>query len=417
MKFSLTVFIAAIFLLTPLRVSADQAADVDYANLAKRLDKLEKENQILKEKVEKLTAIIKSDVTPSTAVEGKSNLNLSEPGVSALFYGFVQADMVYENDAQRGNGITFFAELGEDDTDEFIIAGSQTRFGFDFDGLTIGETVTLSAKIEGDFLGESYSASSDKSFRIRQAYAKASGEKFSLTAGKAWNFMSPLYPDVLTGAYLWFGGNMGYRNDQLILGYDVFDDLNFQIGLIDADSNSETNLNHPIVGSYLTYHPGNVELGLGVFYGNEEIVDTGDKSKILGVTGSLTAKVHNKVSLKAEGYVGQNMDSFYVGGLALSGVKDNQPIKGRGGFAQVMLLPSEKSEIVVGAGIDDIYSTKLDSYLVWDYNFTWFANCKYNFTSNYMWGLEFQRFQTKYFDTASSKENTSRVQVVNRYSF
>lgn len=410
MKRIFIFFIAAIFLSIPITAIADQGNVEDYSKLVQRLDKLEQENQLLKKQVAKLMSKSKSEAA-------ESNFKVSEPELTAEIYGFLQADMVYENDAQRGNGITFFGELGEDSTDEFIMAGSQTRFGFNFDGATIGETIILSAKLEGDFLGESYSETSDKSFRIRQAYAKAAGEKLSLTVGKSWNFISPNNPDTLTGALLWFGGNMGYRNDQLILGYDICQDLNFQVGFIDADSNSGSNLNHPIAGSYITYNPGNVEIGLGVFYGNEEIVETGDKSKILGFTGGISAKVHDKITLKAEGYVGQNMDSFYVGGLGLSGVKNNQPIKGRGGFAQVSLLPSEKAEIVMGAGIDDVYSTEIDTYLVWDYNFTWFANYRYKFTPNYMWGLEFQRFQTKYFDQAATKENTSRIQVVNRYSF
>lgn len=410
MRRFLAFLIVAAFLSTPVIALADAGADVDYTDLVKRLEKLEQENITLKNEIK--------NMKPSTSVVGgTSNFKGSNSAITTTFYGFLQTDLVFENDTIANHGLSYYATLGEEATDEFAMCAGQTRFGFAFDGPAMDNGVKLSGKIEADFLGETSSTTSDKSFRLRQAYAKATGEKWNLLVGKTWNFISPLNPSALTGTALWYAGNLGHRKDQVILTLMPAEKLQLQLGIIDAEVSASSNFNYPIVGSYIKYDLGAVKLGAGLVYGKEEIVATGEKTELVGLTGGVTAKVTDIIGLKAEGYVGRNMDSFLAGGSAMSGVSNDSGIKNRGGFAQVEVAPCAKSKIVIGAGIDDVYTADIVNEKVWNYNFTWFANYTLKLTPNYMWGLEFQRLQTKYFDDASTKENTSRVLMVNRYSF
>lgn len=410
MKTTVSFFIIVVLLsFSSLTAYADNK-DADYAMILKRLEKLEKENAVLKDEIATLKL-------GKTIYNGKSAVTRSNKEINAIFYGFIQTDIVYEDDSVPAYVMSYMASLNEEDADDFGICAGGSRFGFKFDGTTIGESIRLSGKLEADFQGESISATADKSFRLRQAYVQADKDDWSLLLGKTWNFTAPFNPGSLTGTALWYIGNIGHRKDQIILSYKPADKLKLQVGIIDSETGEDTNFNHPILGTYLTYESDLLKLGMGGFYANEEVLETGDKSKMAGVSGGFKAKVTDKIELKAEGYIGQNMDAFQTGGYSVNGIYGGQPIKNRGGFAQASIFPWEKTKIVLGSAIDDVYSDDIVNETIWDYNFTWFVNFSYQFTTNYVYGVEFQRLETRYFDEEKTKEDTNRVMFTNRYTF
>lgn len=402
-------FVIALLMISVLYAHAENEA-VDYAMVLKRLERLERENAVLKDEISALKM-------GKTVHEGKSAVTRSNKEINAIFYGFIQTDMVYEDDSVPAYVMTYMASLNEQESDDFGICAGGSRFGFSFDGTGIGEDIALSGKLEADFQGESISATADKSFRLRQAYVQADKGNLSFLLGKAWNFIAPFNPGSLTGTALWYIGNIGHRKDQAILSYKPHDSLKLQVGLIDSETGSATNFNHPILGTYMTYECDLLKLGLGGFYANEEVLETGDKSKMAGISGGIKAKVTDKVELKAEGYIGRNMDTFLTGGYSVNGIYDGEPIKNRGGFAQVSFFPWNKTKIVVGSAIDDVYTDDIVDETIWDYNFTWFANFSYQLTSNYVYGFEYQRLETRYFDEDKTKADTNRVMFSNRYTF
>lgn len=117
-----------------------------------------------------------------------------KPAFELKFHGFVGVSVFSDSraSATARNRHIYLYPLSEDlstegidlnKRGEFNIDVTQSRFGVDLIGPTF-KNIQTTAMLEGDFLGN---GSGDNNFRLRHAFARFSGERWSLLAGQTWH--------------------------------------------------------------------------------------------------------------------------------------------------------------------------------------------------------------------------------------
>ncbi|MFI4910722.1 MAG: DcaP family trimeric outer membrane transporter [Sedimentisphaeraceae bacterium JB056] len=164
------------------------------------------------ETIEKLLAL--ADEKPVEREVKPSDIDLD-------IYGFMRYDMAYDNsDVQSffggaGNGWALPENMDNND-DSFESTARVSRFGIKAQ-CESENGMLVNGVIEVDFCGGGSESSSE--LRMRHGYVKLDwpDSGFSLLAGQTWDVISPLYPTMVDAAVGWFSGNIGFRRPQLRL--------------------------------------------------------------------------------------------------------------------------------------------------------------------------------------------------------
>ncbi len=147
------------------------------------------------------------------------------------FYGFIRADMVYDDSRPNNTQTIAFIRSEDDlapssigapdDAEDITIHPRLTRFGFELDGpnVTALGDAKVKGKIEVDFynnglLGQSESR---QALRMRHAYLTLDWTDLTVLAGQTSDLISPIWPIVNSDLVMWGAGNLGDRRPQFRL--------------------------------------------------------------------------------------------------------------------------------------------------------------------------------------------------------
>nr|CAX69002.1 conserved hypothetical protein [uncultured bacterium] len=394
--------------------------------LMDKVQKLELENQKLKED---LTAV-KDDIVElrkrpeaaaGTGQTGDKPPLVALTGASIEMYGYIKTDMIYGT-RQIGE-LTMSAPVLTNNEPQFIVTAKETRFGFNILGPKLGEDGKTVGKIEADFWGNTTDASSTPALRLRQAYVDLKFPKWDFLAGQTWDFFAPYNPSTLNLAILWRAGNIGDRHPQVRWSATteaLGGKLTQQLGIVDSRMTEQWNAGVPLGASYTSLETKIFEkdltLGVGGI-GGESCISTTTRDTRRILAGIFTAKLKwsDKISFMGEAFKGENLAAFRAGSPV--GIDHTKAVRSQGGWGQITLKPIKRLQFNTGAGIDDVTtdSVTTGTNAVWQDNFSYFFNTKYELVKDLLVGLEFQHFQTRYAEQDDMRANRIQSSII--YNF
>ena len=361
-------------------------------------------------------------------------------------YGFVKLDAAYDDSRMYPSSGNFALYVPTEQTkhndNSFAMTARQTQLGL---YILAPETYSWVAKgrLEIDFYGDATQHENKANVLLRQANVELTKGNFSIIAGQTNDLISPLTPNTLNYTVGWAAGNIGYRRPQLRFTYThPFNKNNKLIsalaiartsGTVNEDFDIDDNKNDgddagfPTVQGRLAYATKlfagkDSVFGISGHYGEEEIEwsvkDPPVHHKRMNswsLNGDFEVPLTSCLSLKGEGFVGENLDDYFGGILqGINNDKDQKQytsiIKSIGGWTQ-LTYQYNKWKYNVGAGIDDPRNRDL-SVGMRSRNTFYFGNLYYNLIPPVNLCMEYSRWETDYIRKADGINNRIQTSVI-----
>lgn len=313
-----------------------------------RLSQLEKELRELRVEREEATKV---EPLPPKEEKFLPKRVLSLGDSSLEFYGFLRTDAIFDDSKADDAQKPFFIRsedprLSRPDgarknDDQFTLHPRLTRFGVHFHGPEVAPLAKarLTGRLEVDF--QNGGSESRQIMRLRHGYFKLTKNDWHLLAGQTSDIIAPLWPTANNDTLMWNAGNLGDRRPQIRLGYEPkVGKGRFSIvggvGLTDAvtlknldasavdnvrdgeDSGRPTLQFRAAYSRPLWIKEQEATLGLWAHQAWEESVTKFNRenqfqSQALGF--DFTLPLLSMLSLKGEGWLGQDLDDVR-GGIA-----------------------------------------------------------------------------------------------------
>ncbi|HUW30774.1 MAG TPA: hypothetical protein VM223_04115 [Planctomycetota bacterium] len=422
------------------------------------LEDLAKENATLKKEIQDLRKLVEERLKPQEGVPVEEEKTLRQeidelkkalpankfPMLSSLkveLYGFIKLDASYDTAHVRPGNYAYWvdSEATNKHDNEFNMTANETRLGLSISGPQVGEAMT-SGRFEMDFYGGGPENKSNPMLRLAYVKLDWPDYDFSVLAGQNWDIISPLAPSSINYIVNGFAGNIGYRRPQVRVSQAI--EVNetskvlFEGGLFRTigdvpytggkDSGEDSGFptlqgRMAITCPVLTEKP--TTIGFSGHWGREEYDippgTTGDDVVFNTWSGNvdLTMPIAGPLSIRGEGYMGENLDS-YVGGIGY-GVNPaaGREIGVKGGWMCVSIVPNQSWEFNVGSGFED--NDKNDmvgmSASSRTRNRNFFGNVLYNISKAAQVGVELSQWKTDYKGTAPGR--AVRVESAIKYKF
>ena len=353
-------------------------------------------------------------------------------------YGFLNLSL--SSDTQRavpGEYILYSQTPDVDDSADFTVDARTSRLGFKLEGPRVEQlNADLRGCLEFDFQG-AYNGSKNKGgIQLRRAYAElvdAENQRRFL-AGQDWEIISPLCPQMLNYLPGGFAGSLQYRRAQVRFeqGYTFSPDFQTLAQFAVCDNVlgdytstagvSATSSGWPVLeGRYAVSLFKDARDGLPITVGvsghiGEQyykfspiagtFASTSERVAVETWSANLDADVPltKKFRVQGEYYVGKNVSSF-IGGIN-QGVDlyRRDALGASGGWMALHTDWTEKFATNVGYGMekmdaDDLVGTSVASNgfaTSRTRNELYFVNFMYNWTPQFMTGIEVGYWQTQY---------------------
>jgi len=415
--------------------AADDAADKRVEQLEKKVDMLEK---LLGLDGESPDAKGKARI-PAKGFAVWSNLDIE-------VYGYIKMDAAYDSArTSAGNFARWVnSEAMNTNDDQFNMTANQTRLGIKITNPNDDKIKTF-GRVEVDFYGNG-AGENKPGILVRHAYLQLDfpRHKVSLIAGQTSDVISPLVPATVNYTVNWWCGNIGYRRPQIrvtkICDVDDGSFLTFQgavtrdighatiNGLDPGDSGEDAGA--PGVQARVAVTTPLIDgrqatLGLSGHFQSEEydIAANGRHKNLCSWSGNIDVllPVSETVTLKAEGFFGQNLDTFFGGigqgievttiGVAPAPVVVTQisEIRSMGGWVAATCDPEGPWAFNVGASGEMINEDDVAVATTRTTNSSVFLNTFYKITDNALVAFEISGWRTTYKRGASG--NSLRCQI------
>jgi hypothetical protein len=463
---------ATLFAQAPVPQASTQSEDV-----TARLSQLETETQSLRAEVQRLrdnpTRLPSTEATPvsmatnaasSTTVAGTASNGTVDPAAagspdyftmdelrgemkkfawrkgdfSIVPYGILWGNTVYSTEHTSPGSYTFFVTSASSQSGgQFVVDGRNTRLGTDVEGPEIPffDYAKSGGKVEIDFQNTVLTTENKSTVLLRHAYVEVKDDDFRLLAGQTWDVISPLSPDTILYSIGWEAGNMGYRRaqlrdeqyfklsdtsmitTQLSINQDVFPDTSTTVI---AETPSWPIIEGRVAWTLGERKPGcnPIVIGLSGHIGDDEFDNTLAKDHNRRTwSGNLDIRVPltERLGVEGECYTGENLSAF-LGGIG-QGIDPTtfNTIRSTGGWFEVWYdwTPSLHSHI--GYSVDNPNDHDLSTVGEKTYNQFYFGNVMYDFTKDFMVGLEVSSWKTLY--VGELPGNAVRTEFVAKYSF
>jgi len=302
-----------------------------------------------------------------------------KPSFNLDYYGYVKLDAAYDqNLTSHGNFTMWVQPQGEEDDEQFNMTHKQTRFGLQINGDGY-ENAMVGGRFEVDFYGGTDAGENKATILLRHAYLSFQLGDVKFVAGQTSDMISPLNPSTINYSVLWGIGNTGYRrpqismyytpqvgeNTQLTLGTGFFrtigDDLTptFSLALGEDKDGADdgTDAGIPTIQGLLEVKhqfgsEGYVRVGGSGLWGQlkaETNMNRSDDYEAWGGCGHLEVKFNNQFGFSGEGYVGNNMGSYFGGILNSSTIEGVESV---GGWGYLWVKPASYVKLSAGGGMD-----------------------------------------------------------------
>lgn len=358
-------------------------------------------------------------------------------------YGRIIVDTVYETErSTEGDFILWVNSPDVQGEDAFYIDGRSTRVGVNVAGPPVGAFpgAKIGGKVEFDFQGQ-YVYKNKSGVLFRQAYIEIKHEDYLILGGQAWEVISPLYPGTLNYVPGSAAGNLGYRRAQM-RGERYLKLSDTSKLILQGSLNLGVNLDFatdptivggtagwPIIEGRAAWQIGRVspacpkptEIGVSAHIG-EEIYDflppnPNPRMNVARRTWSFNVDTNipitKRLAFQAEFFTGENL-SAYMGGI-LQGVDKNtqDTICSTGGWANFEYRWTPRFRSYAGYSLDDPFNQDLTTGRT--YNQFFFVNWLYNFTDQFMVGLDVSSWKTNWIDKRPGEAVRFDVQM--QYNF
>ncbi len=385
-------------------------------------------------------------------------------------YGFLNLSVAA--DTQRSTPGEFILYVQSPDVDEsagFSVDARTSRLGLDIVGPRIEAlSADVNGKVEFDFQGTVNGSKNKGGLQLRRAYVELVDKQHErkFLAGQDWEIISPVAPQVLNYLPLGFVGDMQYRRAQVRFeqGWTCSSDLHVlgQIAVCDnvlGDYVSTSGVNAatsgwPVLearvssaffgeargGLPITFgvsgHIGEQNYKFSALAGVPMASTTVKRAiKTWSVNFDLDAPITKTQKIQGELFTGSNLSTFCGGINQGIDLIRREGIRSTGGWLAWHSDWTEKIDVNFGYGIDkpnekDLVGTSSPSNgyaTARTQNQVYFVNGIYNWTPNFMTGLETSFWQTDYqkadltsetpvfYDMRSGK--STRIEFVTRLSF
>jgi hypothetical protein len=325
-------------------------------------------------------------------------------------------------------------EEDNNNDDEFSLTANETRLGFLLNGPS-SDGLRTSGRVEFDFFGAPADENKAR-IQMRHAYLELAWPNSGVTllAGQTWDVISPLNPSTLNYTVLWDVGNVGYRRPQIRFTKDVSLSDTTALKLTGAitrtigDNGIVTEAGEdagfPTVQGRagLTFpwmDAGPTTVGFSWHWGEEEYDDTPAAGQTTdadswSVNLDWLQPLAEAVTLKAEVFTGENLDTYF-GGIG-QGINSTtyEEIASKGGWCALALGPWDKWSFNTGIGIDDVDSDDVeqgDRTL----NRAIFGNAIYALNDHTDVGVELSHWRTDY--KGEGDADNLRLQASFKYKF
>ena len=440
------------------QIAVGQAAD---SNADKPLDRLTPDEiqafrQYMAEKAAKAKQSAQADRAAQVAVAKEIDKRFTVwSDLEIEIYGFIKLDASYEtsrtsvgNFAQwvlSENGATTAAGTGAArNDDEFNMSANPTRLGMRIKNPNDGEIKT-SGQVEIDFYGGG--PENRPHPQLRHAYMELEwpDQKFSIIAGQTSDVISPLCPGTVNYSVQWWGGNIGYRRPQIRLtkGFDLGNERALKIqaaiaraighatfgGFDPGDAGEDASLPCVQARAAVTMpllDGRKTTIGVSGHYQGEEY-DTTARGRNIDLCSwsanvDLAVPVNDWLTIKGEGFLGQNLDAF-LGGIGqgiettvVGGVVTRvSEIRSMGGWVAATAEPKGPWAFNVGAGGETINEDDVTVAATRTNNSSIFVNTIYKITDRASVGAEVSNWYTEYKRMDSG--HSVRFQVAFKYEF
>ncbi len=364
-------------------------------------------------------------------------------------YGFLWGNMVYAAGRTVPGSYTLYVPpsttQGED---EFVVDVRNTRLGFDVTGPAIPyfNNAASGGKVEIDFQNSVLTTENKPTVMLRHAYFEVKNEQARLLVGQTWDIISPLIPGTLMYSVGWLGGNMGYRRAQFRYErYLDFSDISLATLQVSVNQQVfEDPVTRPAPGLSIVGEPPDwpiIQMRVGwtlgprgkgarpIVFGvsghiGEEQFDVYQGSTLLNQavkrrTWSVNADVRipftERFGFQGEFFTGENLGAFLGGiGQGIDSTTFNA-IRSNGGWIELWYDFTPQLHARVGYSIDDPVDGDLTNGTGRIFNQFYYANLSYDFTKNFMTGLEVSSWRTLYLNGTSG--DSVRVEFVMKYGF
>ena len=336
-------------------------------------------------------------------------------------YGHIKLDAAYDTSrTNTGDFTRWVASEGVNkDDDQFNMTANETRLGLRIKAPD-EDNIKTSGRLEIDFYGAA-GAENRPQPMMRHAYMllefPESGT--SVLAGQTSDVISPLVPYTLNYVVQWWGGNIGYRRPQIRVtkDFDLGGEETVQVqaalaraighasGFDPGDTGEDAGLPGLQVRAAATLpviDGRKATVGVSGHYQPEEY-DTNASGRNTTLCSwsanvDILLPVAERVTLKGEAFVGQNLDAFLGGigqGIDVGGGKISE-IRSAGGWAAATVAPEGPWKFNVGAGGEIVNEDDVTTAAFRTSNSSVFANAVYKITENASIGAEVSNWYTQY---------------------
>jgi hypothetical protein len=375
-------------------------------------------------------------------------------------YGYLWGNMVVSSERTDPGSYTLFVQsptaTGGAES-EFIVDDRNTRLGIDVGGPKVcwfGEEAATGGRFECDFQNALLTTENKPTVLLRHAYLEAKNDDERFLFGQTWDVISPLQPGMLLYTIGWDGGNIGYRRPQVrderyfalsdtslvtvqvSVNEDVFSD-NGTTFLPSGDSAvlDGKPSNWPLIEGRAAWKIGPrgqgclpVEIGVSGHIGDQEFVDT----LLLpsGAVASVAPQVHRRTwsgnidlrwpiterfGFQGECQIGEDLSTFFGGiGQGINPATGNA-IRDAGGWFEFWYDWTPTLHSHFGYSVDKPDADDLTVVGERTYNQFFFGNLTYNFTKDFLVGIEVSSWKTLFI--GEQEGDSVRTEFVAKYGF
>ena len=290
-------------------------------------------------------------------------------------YGQVKIDAIYDNHAASVNlfneYLRYTTSASPQDKD-FRMSARGSRLGFDVDA---GDGVT--AKIEGDFLGDT--TSSNATARLRHAFMQAKLNRWIFIAGQTWHLTPLELPDTANDYYFGNAGCLWSRVPQLRTTYAFTDALNASVAVTkpttsQIDDNA-TAAGEPGLQANAVAKLGGAALTLSGALGRiKNMGGNNESGRVELVDFGFNVPMGAMVTLNGQLWTGRNL-GYFLGGIGQVGF-GTSTVRANGGFMDMRVQPRGDLWFNAVYGIDDPKDDNIPNNSPIR-NQTWMANANY----------------------------------------
>ncbi len=358
-------------------------------------------------------------------------------------YGYLRLDASYDTQRTAAGNLMFYVLPKTDGarSDEFNMTARETRLGLNIRAPEF-EGIRTSGRLETDFY--SGAVENAPNLRLRLAYVDVERGPWSLRAGQDWETLITVIPRIVNFSYLANAGALGLRRPQVRLTRTF--SLNERMRLVtkiaaartigeDMDGGGQDDgaaSGFPtgqanMILEVRTFGDQTMVIGLSGHAGQEKVsayvdhtnpdapVDIPEKDyDTWSVILSLGLPLTPHASLQGSIWRGSNLNNYW-GGIG-QGINRQQQtaIDAQGGWAQLVLTPTDAVNVNLGYGLDNPDAADLNPGQR-ERNELLFANISYACTPALTVAAEYSYLTTSYKDGADAVNNRIQTSLIYRF--